>query len=44
MNKKTGVAYRGRVTWNVTLQPGIYSYRSDKHKSLRGSLIVTLPF
>jgi hypothetical protein len=28
---------------NVTLQPGIYSYRSDKHKSLRGSLVVTLP-
>ncbi|HEX9379565.1 MAG TPA: hypothetical protein VF872_08240 [Gaiellaceae bacterium] len=44
VNKKTAVAFRGRVTWNVTLQPGIYSYRSDKHKSLRGSLIVTLPF
>jgi hypothetical protein len=44
VNKKTGVTFRGRVTWNVTLQPGIYSYRSDKHKSLRGSLIVTLPF
>src|SRR6266550_2100247 len=44
VNKKTGVAFRGRVTWNVTLQPGIYSYHSDKHKSLRGSLIVTLPF
>ena len=44
LNKKTGVTFRGRVTWNVTLQPGIYSYRSDKHKSLRGSLIVTLPF
>jgi plastocyanin len=43
VNKKTGVAFRGRVTWNVTLKPGIYSYRSDKHKSLRGSLIVTLP-
>jgi plastocyanin len=44
VNKKTGVTFRGRVTWNVTLQPGTYSYRSDKHKSLRGSLIVTLPF
>jgi hypothetical protein len=43
VNKKTGIAFRGRVTWNVTLQPGIYSYRSDKHKSLRGSLVVTLP-
>jgi plastocyanin len=27
----------------VTLRPGIYSYRSDKHKTMRGSLIVTLP-
>ena len=44
VNQKTGVAFRGRVTWNVTLQPGIYSYRSDKHKNMRGSLVVTLPF
>jgi plastocyanin len=43
VNKKTGVAFRGRVTWNVTLQPGTYSYRSDKHKTMRGSLVVTLP-
>jgi plastocyanin len=43
VNKKTGVAFRGRVTWNVTLRPGTYSYRSDKHKTMRGSLIVTLP-
>jgi plastocyanin len=44
VNKKTGVAFRGRVTWNVTLQPGIYSYRSDKHKNMHDSLVVTLPF
>jgi hypothetical protein len=31
------------VKWNVTLQPGIYTYRSDKHKSLRGSIFVSLP-
>ncbi len=43
VNKTTGVAFRGRVTWNVTLLPGTYSYRSDKHKTMRGSLIVTLP-
>jgi plastocyanin len=43
VNRKTGVAFRGRVTWNVTLQPGTYSYRSDKHKTMRGSLVVTLP-
>jgi plastocyanin len=43
VNKKTAVAFRGRVTWNVTLQQGTYSYRSDKHKTMRGSLVVTLP-
>jgi hypothetical protein len=43
VNKKTGVAFRGRVTWNVPLQPGSYTYRSDKHKRLRGSFVVRLP-
>jgi hypothetical protein len=43
VNKKTGVAFRGRVTWNVSLQPGSYMYRSDKHKRLRGSFVVRLP-
>jgi len=43
VNKKTGVAFRGRVTWNVSLQPGSYTYRSDKHKGLRGSFVVRLP-
>jgi hypothetical protein len=43
VNRKTGVFFRGRVTWKVTLQPGTYSYRSDKHKTLRGSLVVTPP-
>ena len=41
VNRKTGVAFRGRVTWNVALQAGRYTYRSDKHKRLRGSLTVT---
>lgn len=44
VNRKTGVAFRGRVSWSVTLLPGTYSYRSDKHKTMRGSLVVTLPF
>jgi hypothetical protein len=43
VNRKTGVVFRGRVRWNVTLQAGTYSYRSDKHKTLRGSLVVTPP-
>lgn len=41
VNRKTGVAFRGRATWSVTLQAGRYAYRSDKHKRLRGSLLVT---
>jgi plastocyanin len=41
VNRKTGVAFRGRVTWSVTLQAGRYTYRSDKHKRLRGTLTVT---
>jgi hypothetical protein len=40
VNKKTGVAFRGRVTWKLTLQPGRYTYRSDKHRSLRGAFKV----
>jgi hypothetical protein len=43
VNRKTGVVFRGHVSWSVTLVPGVYSYRSDKHKALRGSLVVTLP-
>jgi plastocyanin len=41
VNRKTGVAFRGRVTWNVTLEAGRYTYRSDAHRSLRGALTVT---
>ncbi len=44
VNRKTGVVFRGRASWSVTLLPGVYSYRSDKHRTLRGSLVVTLPF
>jgi hypothetical protein len=44
VNRKTGVAMRGRVTWNVTLQPGTYTYRSDKTKKLRGTFRVRFPF
>jgi hypothetical protein len=41
VNRKTGVAFRGRATWSVSLQAGRYTYRSDKHKRLRGALTVT---
>lgn len=43
VNKKTGVKTRGRATWNVTLAPGVYTYRSDKTKKLRGTLTVRFP-
>ena len=43
VNRKTGVVFRGHASWSVTLLPGVYSYRSDKHRTLRGSLVVTLP-
>jgi hypothetical protein len=41
VNKKTGVKFRGSVTWNVTLRKGILRYRSDAHPKLRGSVKVT---
>jgi plastocyanin len=41
VNKTTGVGFRGRVTWKLTLQAGKYVYRSDRHKSLRGSFTVS---
>ena len=41
VNKATGVRFRGRVTWRLTLRPGAYAYRSDRHPSLRGTFTVT---
>lgn len=41
VNKATGVRFRGRVTWRLTLRSGAYVYRSDKHASLRGTFTVT---
>jgi len=43
VNKKTGLKTRGKATWTVTLVPGVYSYRSDKTKKLRGSFVVSFP-
>jgi len=43
VNKKTGLKTRGKATWTVTLVPGVYTYRSDKTKKLRGSFIVNFP-
>jgi hypothetical protein len=41
VNKRTGVGFRGHVTWRFTMSAGKYVYRSDKHKTLRGSFTVT---
>jgi plastocyanin len=41
VSKSTGVAFRGTVTWKVTLRAGTYTFRSDRHKSLRGRFVVT---
>lgn len=43
VNKKTGVKTRGKASWTVTLQPGVYTYQSDKTKKLRGSFVVRFP-
>lgn len=41
VNRKTGVVFKGTVTWTVTLQPGTYIFRSDAHKKLKGTTRVT---
>jgi plastocyanin len=40
VNKKTGVAFKGTVKWTVMLKAGTYTYRSDAHKGLKGTLKV----
>jgi hypothetical protein len=40
VRKATGIRFRGRVTWKVTLSPGTHVYRSDRHKSLHGTFTV----
>jgi plastocyanin len=41
VNKKTGVKFTGTIKWTVTLRAGTYTFRSDAHKTLKGSLKVT---
>jgi hypothetical protein len=40
INRKTGVRFRGTRTWTVTFRAGVAKYRSDAHKTLRGSFTV----
>jgi plastocyanin len=43
LNKKTGVAFKGEVTWAVNLKPGRYTYQCDPHhlSGMRGTFRVT---
>jgi hypothetical protein len=34
VNKKTGVAFKGRVVWHLTLKTGTYRYVCDPHASI----------
>ena len=43
LNKKTGVAFKGDVTWTIKLKPGRYTYQCDPHhlSRMRGHFRVT---
>jgi hypothetical protein len=41
VNRRTGVAFRGRASWRLTLRRGTYRFRSDATAALRGALRVT---
>jgi ABC-type nitrate/sulfonate/bicarbonate transport system substrate-binding protein len=41
INRSTGVAYRGTVTWKLTLRPGTYRLRSDRAAGAGTRFIVT---
>jgi hypothetical protein len=41
VNKKTGVKFKGTVTWTVTFKAGTYVVRSDAHPKLRRTFRVT---
>jgi hypothetical protein len=41
VNKKTGVAFMGKVSWSLSLKKGSYTYRSDAHTRLHGTLKVS---
>jgi hypothetical protein len=40
VNRSTGIRFRGTVRWTVSLGIGKYTYRSDRHKTLRRSFRV----
>jgi plastocyanin len=40
VDKKTGTRAKTTAVWNVTLSRGVYTYRSDAHPRVRGSVAV----
>jgi plastocyanin len=40
VNRATGIAFRGTVTWKVTLRNGTYALRSDRHPKVRRTFVV----
>jgi len=41
VNKKTGIAQKTTVTWQLALKPGLYRYRSDATRGSGGTFRVT---
>jgi hypothetical protein len=41
VDKRTGIPFKGTVTWRVTLRKGTYAFRSDAHAALHGTLSVS---
>jgi hypothetical protein len=39
-NKKTGIAFVGRITWRLRLSPGLYRYRSDSSRKVQSFRVV----
>jgi hypothetical protein len=37
VSKASGVAFKGSVTWKLTLKAGSYTFKSDKHAALHGA-------
>jgi hypothetical protein len=42
IDKKTGVAFRGRASWTISLRAGNYRYRSDRPLSSKAKELVVL--
>ena len=40
VSKATGIAFKGKVTWKLTLKAGKYTFKSDKHAVLHGAFTV----